>query len=159
MHWLVLFMCLTMPCVMGVAFTLSAPEANPPYGLGTVVIVAACWLVIAYQVGRFVTQWKPHSWVRWWLLLVVLLPLVMALLFHVWKDPEVRTTWANRTPLPLTENLAPAAPARHLPSWTETGAFLARMHRPAQRYLVQLSTCLPPLWWIAALVLALWKGK
>lgn len=159
MHWLVIFMCLTMPLVMGVAFTLAAPDVNPPYGLGTVVIVAACWLVIAFQVGRFILPWKPHSWVCWWLLLVVLLPLLVALLFHVWKDPEVRNTWANRAPLPVAEHLAPAAPARHLPSWTETGVFLARMHRPAMRYLVQLGTCLPPLWWIAALVLALWKGK
>lgn len=159
MHWVVIFLCLTMPFVMGVAFTLAVPESNPPYGLGTVVIVAACWLVIAYQVGRFVTQWKPHSSVRCWLLLVVLLPLVVALLFHVWKDPQVRSAWANLKPLPVTEHLAPAAPSRHMPSWTQTGAFLASMQHPAQRYLIQLCTCLPPLWWIAALVLALWKGK
>lgn len=159
MPWLMLFLYLTMPCVMGVALTLAAPESTQPYGFTTVLIVATGWLLLAIQAGRMLKAWRRQTWVRWWLLLMVLLPLSVALIFSVGKDPEVSRAWAERKPIPATEHLAPAAPARHLPSWQETGTFLARVRAPAARFFIQLSTCLPPMWWIAAFVLALWKGK
>jgi predicted membrane channel-forming protein YqfA (hemolysin III family) len=159
MNWLVLFLFLTMPCVMGVAFTLAAPETTSPYGITTVLIIAVGWLLVAFQAGRMLKAWRRQAWMRWWLLLMVLLPFLVALIFFVWKDPEVSRAWAERKPIPATEHLAPAAPARHLPSWSETGTFVARVRAPAARFLIQLSTCLPPMWWIGALVLALWKGK
>lgn len=159
MPWFVIFCYLTMPFVIGVACTLAAPAQDPRHEPARGLFVAMIWYLVAYKVHRFLRLEKPQSWARWWLSLLVLLPLLLSYFVafqrsHVRDHPGSPASQTSpATPLP------PGALTPFFPTWRDSVGFVAQMQPHPVQFLLQLFVSLPTTWWFLALVLAVTLGR
>ena len=162
MPWFIWFSFLTVPALVGVAFTLSMSPNSDFQGIGTVIFVGVNWLVAAYQLKNYLKTVKPQRWPQTWMILLVILPLVVLFAKSLSHDPGVVGVFQRHSKAAERHGpglLAPTAPSRHALSWTEVGELLACMRPRAARFSLQLLTSLPPTWWLIAFSIAVWKGQ
>jgi len=161
MPWYLWFCALTAPFIQGVAFTLTAMPGDPN-GLGAVFGFAAIWYCVALPLKNHLREQSLEKWIRRWLLLAVALPLFAFYTLALGRDPEVRRLIETRQRVaakPPPEGVAPSAPSRFAPSWSETRQLIAGVRPCSLEFGRQLLTSLPPAWWIVAIAVAIWKGK
>jgi len=162
MPWPIWFCFLTVPALVGVAFTLALWPKGEVQGLGVVIFVGTGWLFAAFYLKNYWKTVTPRHWIRNWIALLVILPLVLFFTISLTRDPGVvgvfqRHSKANERLGPGT--LAPTAPSRHALSWSELGELVACVLPRAGRFSIQLLTSLPPAWWLLAFGIAIWRGK
>ena len=161
MPWFDWFCFLTAPAVVGVAFTLSCPDSTRSTGLSAMIAIGFFWSVAAFLAQKQLREFKPQGWVRWWMLLCLLLPLGGLFANSLRSDPAFLGVFERHNKAVALRDpggLAPAAPTRHALSWSEVGELVACVRPRAWRYSLQLLTCLPPVWWLAAFGIAVWRG-
>jgi len=162
MPWIVWFSFLTVPALVGVAFTLALSPTSGFRTIGVVIAVAVGWLSGAYLLQQYLKKTKPRKWVRWWITAVVILPLTLLFLKTLAHDPAVVGVFERHAKTNERQGpgqLAPAAPSRHVLSWAESCDLVACMRQPATRFSIQLLTSLPPAWWLIAFGIAVWRGR
>ena len=160
MPWFVWMGFLTLPVVVGVACTFAANTADDPNGIWTVAVAGGVWLFVAYHLKKHLRERTPTRWVRWWLALAVVGPLVTLFVLSLRHDPGVRRLVRSRleaSEKPDPHGIPAAAPARRVLTWTKTKELVARLQTLAGDFVVKLFTSLPPALWFAALVaVSLW---
>ena len=162
MPWFIRFCFLTLPPVVGVAFTLAVPASDGSHNLTTVAVVGLAWLGAAYYLQRKLRESEHPKWVRRWILWCVVLPLVGLFAHSLRYDPATVALFDRHSTASVQQGpgeLAPAAPHRHALTWGELGELLASVQPCAARFSQQLLTSVPPAWWLAAFVISVWKGK
>ena len=162
MPWVIWFCFLTVPALVGVAFTLALWPNGEVQGLGVVICVGTVWLVAAYHLKNHWKSVTPMRWIRNWVATLVILPLVLLFTISLARDPGVagvfqRHSKANARLGP--GKLAPTAPSRHALSWSESGELVACVSPCAGRFSLKVLTSLPPAWWLLAFGIAVWRGK
>lgn len=162
MPWFVWFCFLTAPAIVGVAFTLACPNSTRSSGLSAVIAIGFLWLVAAFLVQKQLREFQPCGWVRWWMLLCLVLPLCGLFANSLRGDAALVGVFERHNKAVAQRDpgiLAPAAPSRYALSWSELCEMFACVRPRAWRYSLQLLTCLPPVWWLAAFGIAVWRGK
>jgi hypothetical protein len=163
MPWFIWMMFLTVPVMVGVGCTLVANNANDPKGISTVGMAGGIWLFIAYHLKNHLRDGTPKRWVRWWVTLTVILPLLALFVLSLQHDPSVRKIVDARLAMsskPDPKGLATAAaPATRALTWPETRQLLARVHPLALDFVAKLFTSMPVAWWFIAFGVGVWKGE
>lgn len=162
MPWYVWACFLAAPVPVGVAWTLAAQTAADPREVETVLVVAGVWLFAAYLLRRHLVERTPARWVRWWVFLAVVVPFGSLFTASNRHDPEVSRVVAARQregEKPAADGTVAAAPARRALTWAETRQVVARVRPLGADFAMKLFTSMPPAWWLAALVVGLWRGK
>ncbi|MFO0847108.1 MAG: hypothetical protein U0871_00925 [Gemmataceae bacterium] len=162
MPWFVWMCFLTVPVLVGVAYTLAADTAADPNQMNAVVVTAGVWLFVAYHLKNHLREGHPAGWVRRWVGLAVALPLGTLFALSLRHDPGVRQLVEARlraAHAPDAGGRAAAAPARRALTWAETRDLLARLQPLALDFAFKLFTALPPAWWFVAFGVGLWKGR
>jgi hypothetical protein len=156
------FCFLTAPPLVGVAFTLAWPSTAEFQGSRAVVLFGAGWVVAAYLSQKYLRGLKPLSWARWWILSALALPFAGLFAISLVDDPAFIDAFERHDRAVEQRGpggLAPSAPSRHALSRAEVGEWFALVQQRAVRFAIQLLTCVPPLWWLAAFGLAAWRKK
>lgn len=162
MPWFVWTAFLTVPVLIGVAWTLAANTANDPKAVGSVAVAGGVWLFVAYHLKNHLRDGTPSRWVRWWFALAVVAPLLTLFVASLRHDAGVRTLVETRlraSEKPDPGGLAAVAPARRALTWAETKELLARLQPLAGDFAFKLFTAMPPAWWFVAFGVGLWRGR
>ena len=128
MPWYVWFCYLTAPPVVGVAFTLSCPDATRSSGLSAVVAFGFFWFLAAILAQKKLSEHRPQAWARWWIPLCLVLPLGGLFANSLRGDPALLGVFERHSRAVAQRDpggLAPAAPTRHALSWSEVGELVA----------------------------------
>ncbi len=115
MPWFVWFCFLTAPPVVGVAVTLACPESTRSSGLIAVMAIGFFWLVAAFLALKKLREFHPQGWVRWWVLLCLVLPLGGLFAHSLRGDPALVGVFDRHNQAVALRDpggLAPAAPTR-----------------------------------------------
>lgn len=162
MPWYVLFSFLTFPAVVGVAVTMSLPLSKEFPGIGTVVASGLLWVLAAIQLKKSLIKATPEKWAKWWMLLAIVLPLVTLWIASLAQDPAISDFFRHHHKAVDSRQgseLPASAPSRHALSWSETKQLLALLQPRVVRFGIQLASSLPPLWWLLAFGIAIWRSK
>lgn len=162
MPWYVLFSFLTFPAVVGVAVTVSLPLSKEFQGIGTVVASGLLWVLAAIQLKKSLIGATPEKWAKWWMLLAIVLPLVTLWIASLAQDPAISDFFHHHHKAVDSRQgseLPAAAPSRQALSWSESKQLVALVLPRAMRFAIQLASSLPPLWWLLAFGIAIWRSK
>lgn len=162
MPWYVWMQFLTVPVMVGVGCTLTSNNANDPRGINTVGLAGAIWLFVAYHLKNHLRDGTPKRWVRWWVTLTVVLPLVTLFVLSLRHDAatckivDARLAASDKAD---PKGLAAAAPARRALTWAETKQLFARVYPLGVDFGAKLLTSMPVAWWFIAFGVGIWKGE
>jgi hypothetical protein len=162
MPWFVWMCFLTAPVLVGVACTLASDAPNDPKGAETVFLAGGVWLFVAYHLRHHLEERTPARWVRWWVSLCVVVPLVSLFVASLRHDAGVMRLVEARQregEKPAADGAAAAAPVRRAFTWAESKQLVARVRPLAADFAMKLFTSMPPAWWFVAFGVGLWRGK
>ncbi|MFO0936214.1 MAG: hypothetical protein U0798_06840 [Gemmataceae bacterium] len=162
MPWFIWMCFLTVPVLVGVACTLASDKPDDPKGINTVFLTAGIWLFVAYHLKNYLRDATPKKWVRWWVVLTIVLPLVAFFILSLRKDAGIQRILQSRAEVAERidrTGLAASAPSKRMLSWAETKEVVSRVQPHAVHFAIKLLTSIPPAWWFIAFGVGLWRGK